>query len=160
MCTCTCRACVHRYHVSLNSTQTFLQLWYPRLDPCPLEHIKPSPAIQMLTSISRRLLPLRNYVQASSAIQRDTWTRNFQSTPRVEAADSMGKLIESGKEGAEFVVSGKLKKKKRKRNRTQIRKTMLATSVHDCLPWCFVHFCTKFNDVVICRRLILFYLFL
>jgi hypothetical protein len=49
-------------------------------------------------------LPIRR-VAAASIAQRDVWTRNFQSTPQ-GSADSMGKLIESGKEGAEFVVSG------------------------------------------------------
>ena len=130
----TCRACVHVHRYSCTGITQFnsniLQL-VPKTDstPCPLEHNSTTqnhpPTIQMLTSISRRLLPLRNYVQASSAIQRDTWTRNFQSSPRVEAADSMGKLIESGKEGAEFVVSGKLKKKKEKETELKLEKQCL-----------------------------------
>ena len=62
----------------------------------------------MLLSIAARtsrVLPVRRAAAASVA-QREGWMRNFQSSSRVEA-DSMGKLIESGKEGAEFVVSGK-----------------------------------------------------
>ena len=57
----------------------------------------------MLSAI-RRSVPVRR-VAAASVAQRDTWVRNFQSTPRAEA-DSMGNLIDKGKEGAEFVVSG------------------------------------------------------
>jgi hypothetical protein len=69
----------------------------------------------MLTSLRR--LPLRKFVQASAKnpllpASRNVnpllpASRNFQSSG-FQAADSMGKLIESGKEGAEFVVSGKL----------------------------------------------------
>ena len=58
----------------------------------------------MLMSAIRRSVPVRR-VAAASVAQRDTWVRNFQSTPRAEA-DSMGNLIDKGKEGAEFVVSG------------------------------------------------------
>jgi len=59
----------------------------------------------MLTSLRR--LPLRKFVQASAKNPLLPASRNFQSSG-FQAADSMGKLIESGKEGAEFVVSGKL----------------------------------------------------
>lgn len=55
-------------------------------------------------SALRRSVPVRR-VAAASVAQRDTWVRNFQSTPRAEA-DSMGNLIDKGKEGAEYVVSG------------------------------------------------------
>jgi hypothetical protein len=43
---------------------------------------------------------------AASFANRDGWTRSFQTSSKVEA-DSMGNLIDKGKEGAEFVVSGK-----------------------------------------------------
>jgi hypothetical protein len=63
------------------------------------------PTPTMLTSLRR--LPLRKFVQASAKNPLLPASRNFQSSG-FQAADSMGKLIESGKEGAEFVVSGKL----------------------------------------------------
>ena len=58
---------------------------------------------QMISALRKSTSLVRPRVLSSFATKE--WTRSFQTTPKVEA-ESMGNLIDKGKEGAEFVVSG------------------------------------------------------
>ena len=58
---------------------------------------------QMISALRKSTSLVRPRVLSSFAT--NEWTRSFQTTPKVEA-ESMGNLIDKGKEGAEFVVSG------------------------------------------------------
>ena len=57
----------------------------------------------MISALRKSTSLVRPRVLSSFATKE--WTRSFQTTPKVEA-ESMGNLIDKGKEGAEFVVSG------------------------------------------------------